>query len=664
MHINFRFGSAGVRGLLPISVLLLITVLIYWPGLSGGFVFDDFGNLVNNPAFAPGAVHDHFRAAIWSSSSGPTGRPISMFTFALQDWFMDPAHGLQPWPLKFVNVLIHVVNGLLIYLITRSVLCFLFEGQKKLTDSDPWLIEPATLALLITAAWLFSPMQLTAVLYVIQRMESLSAFFVLSGLLLYWQGRIRLIAGESGAWWRILVGLLGGTVLAVLAKETGVILPVYAFLLELLVLRGLGERRVKPKLVVLYLLILVVPGIIGVLYTLPGAINGTSYAGRPFDLAERLWTEGRVLVDYLHWIFVPTPNALSLYHDDIPLSTGWLSPWTTALSWMLIVGLISLALWIKKRAPLFSLGVLWFFAGNALVSTYLPLELVYEHRNYLPSLGVFVALFGAIFAWGPKDVARRDLLRTVAVSAVLALIMLNAGLTALRAQIWGNPYRLAYFEETTHPNSPRASYDLARLMMIMAPSPTSRLFQLGVTQMEITAKLPGASLQAEQALIFMAAKNHLKVNTAWWDSLRYKISHRPMSADDVSAIYSLINCETEGACKYTQKAQDELGETVAFAFYRYPLDASVITLYANYAANIAHDFPLAFQLMQQAVKIAPNQFEYWKNLATLQIAADMLDDAQESIGNMHRLNRMGAHDVAIVSIEKLLADKTTSDTNK
>lgn len=659
----------SLRDRLVVAILVFLVIIVYWPGLSGGFIFDDFGNLVDNRALASGGLHAHFWAAVFSSGSGPTDRPLSMLTFAIQAWFT----GLAPWPLKFVNVLLHATNGILIFALTRAILGFIYAG--RFTTSPPivlasatlsgskvrgpchWLICPSTLALFVTAAWLFSPMQLTAVLYVIQRMESLSALFVLAGLLLYWHGRMRLMDGKTGGWWRILVGLLGGTMLAVLAKETGVMLPVYAFLLEWLVLRWRGVAGFEPKLFLLYALILFLPGIAGLLLTLPGALNGSAYEGRPFDMTQRLWTEGRVLVDYLHWLIAPSPNALSLYHDDIRISTGWLSPWTSAASWALIAGLIGFALWFKNRAPLFALGVLWFFAGHALVSTYLPLELVYEHRNYLPSLGVFIALFGLIYAWRPMDPERRALMRTITVSGVAALIALYAGFTALRAQIWGNSYRLAYFEATTHPDSPRASYDLARTMMILAPGTNNSMFQMGFTQMEKTAKLPGASLQADQAMIFMAAKNKLKVEPVWWNALRAKIDRQPPSAEDVGALYSLINCGTNGVCKYTKQDQAELGKTLAFAAVRYPRDGGIITLYANYAANVAHDIPLAYSLMQRAVARAPGNFNYWKNLVTMQIALDDIPEAQASIERMKELNSLGKYNAGISTVENMLLDK-------
>ncbi len=688
---------AIARASLPVLLLLAAGLLVYWPGLSGGYVFDDFGNLVDNPAFAPAALHAHFWHSVWSTHSGPFDRPLSMLSFATQAWFT----GLAPWPLKLGNVLIHLCNGWLVWLLSRRVLGWLEAG---LPAGRRWLVGAETQALLVAAAWLLAPIQLTAVLYVIQRMESLAATFVLLGLLAYWHGRMRLIRGRPHAWGWIWGGLLAGTVLAVLAKETGVMLPAYAFVLEWLVLRGRlatpeappsptprggggregegtvmqpfptpalpaggegvvgasGARRagINP-LVPVFLVVLVIPGVLGLAWLLPGVLSGAAYAARPFTLAQRLLTEGRVMVDYLHWTVLPSPNALSLYHDDIRVSTGWLQPWTTAASWALIAGLLGAALGLRRRAPLFALGVLWFFAGQSLLSTFVPLELVYEHRNYLPSWGVFIALFGLLFAWSPADAERRRTLRLLTVGGLAALVALYGVFTAIRAQIWGNPYRLAYFEATTHPKSPRASYDLGRMMFIMAKGPDSALSQLGMRQMEQGALLPGADLQPLQALVFMAAKNGLPVRSRWWTEMRHTIATTPMSAEDVGALYSLIHCGIDGVCRYTPADLRQLGGVLAFAVQRNPRRADLVTLQANFAANIAHDNPLAYQLMQRAVALSPGTYAYWKNLVVMQTAAGLFADARNVLERMRELDRFGIHRAEIDRLGRELAQKET-----
>ncbi len=660
----------AVAATLVLLAILALGLLVYWPGLAGGYVFDDFGNLVDNTALAQSALHAHFWHAIWSADAGPLDRPLSMLTFAAQMWFT----GMHPWPLKLANVLLHLFNGWLVWLLSVRVLGWLESRAPR-----PWLVAAPTLALLATAAWVLAPIQLTAVLYVIQREESLASAFVLLGLLAYWHGRMRLIDGRRGALAWVWGSLALGTTLAVLAKETGVMLPAYAFVLEWVVLRGAlarptlatpttpttiptpaSSRSGLHPLIPVFVVLLLIPGALGLAWLLPGALNGTAYAARPFTLAERLFTEGRVLVDYLRWIVLPTPNALSLYHDDIRVSTGWLSPWTTLASWAFLAALLGAALALRRRLPLFAFGVLWWFAGQSLLSTFVPLELVYEHRNYLPDWGVFLALFALLFTWSPPDAGRRGTLRLLTVGAVSALIALYGLFTGLRAQVWGNPYRLAYFEATTHPQSPRASYDLGRMMLITAQGTDSTLFQFGMRQMELGALLPGADLQPLQALVFMSAKNGLPIRPRWWAEMHHTIAISPMSAEDVSSLYSLIQCGINGVCRYTPDDLQQLGHVMAFAVQRNPGRADLVTLQANFAANLAHDNPLAYRLMLRAVALDPDQYAYWKNLVVMQIAAGLDGDASQVLERMRELNRFGIHDAQIEKLSQELALKAAA----
>jgi tetratricopeptide (TPR) repeat protein len=609
-----------------------VAVLAYWAGLRGGFVFDDFGNLVDDPRFASAALHAHFWAAVLGGHAGPFDRPLSMLSFALQMRLT----GFDPWPLKFFNLLLHLANGVLIYALSTRVIAMAYRRR-----AEPGLLAPQSLALLVAAAWLLAPIQLTAVLYVVQREEALAAFIVLLGLLGYWHGRMRLIDGRAHAWRWIWGSLALGTLLATSAKETGVMLPAYAAVLEWVVLRGDGDAQ--SRLPWVYLVLLIIPGALGLAWLLPGVLDGAAYATRTFTLQQRLLTEGRVLVDYLHWILAPQPDALSLYHDDLIVSTGWLAPWMTAASWLLLAALFAGALALRRRLPLVSLGLLWFFVGQSLVSTFVPLELVYEHRNYLPSWGVFVAAFGLLAAWRPAQAQARSTLRTLVVTALLALIGMDALFTGIRAQVWSSPYRLAYFEATLHPRSPRAAYDLGRIELMMAQGRQSGLYGLGMQQMAYAAKLPGADLQPWQALIFMAAKQGERVDSTWWAGMRRVIDTTPMSAEDVGALYSLIHCGIDGVCHYDAGDLQQLGAVLALAAQRAPGRAELLTLEANYEANLLHRPPQAYALMQRAVALAPDDYAYWNNLVQMQLAGGLDAQAVAGIERMRELDRFGLH---------------------
>ncbi|MDA8383988.1 MAG: tetratricopeptide repeat protein, partial [Betaproteobacteria bacterium] len=180
--------------------VLAVTAWVYSDGLKGGFVFDDLPNIVQNPAIA----HAHFTLsslaqAALSSHAGPLRRPLASLSFALQ----VASVGLSPFALKLGNLLIHLVNGTLIFLLLRKILAAPRLDGTCQDKCSKWL------PVVVASAWLLAPINLTAVLYVVQRMESMSTLFMLLGLLLYVEGRLRLLRDQPNALLFTLMGLLG-----------------------------------------------------------------------------------------------------------------------------------------------------------------------------------------------------------------------------------------------------------------------------------------------------------------------------------------------------------------------------------------------------------------------------------------------------------------------
>ncbi|MFN4312632.1 MAG: hypothetical protein ACK4FK_18770, partial [Ferrovibrio sp.] len=344
--------------------MLAATAAIYWPGLPGGFYFDDFAQLVLNPfvqieAPSSGAL---LKAAA-SSTSGPTGRPLSMVSFALDYWRLG---GLTPAGFKQINLFLHLINGLLVAWLTSQLL-------RALGAPSPAARQATWLA---AAFWLLNPLHVSTVLYTVQRMTLLSSGFMIAGLLGY------VAARQRGRWAWALASLGLGTGLATFSKENGLLAPAYAAIIEVFVLRfaGLpaGARRA-------YLLLYGVGAVflaatVAVLVADPDWA-ARSYAGRSFSLSERLLTQLRVLAFYQRQALLPDLNAMGLYHDDYPLSKGlWHPPSTAvALAWHLL--LLATSALLRRRAPLAGLGLAWFYVSHLLESTIWPLELVFEHRN-------------------------------------------------------------------------------------------------------------------------------------------------------------------------------------------------------------------------------------------------------------------------------------------
>ena len=216
-------------------------------------------------------------------------------------------------------------------------------------------------------------------------MESLAHTFVFAGLWLYLVGRQRQLAGEGGRWW-IAAGLFGCTALGILSKESAVLLPLYAWLAEAC-MPGAAQIAAKGDLRKLYAAVLWLPLVAGLVWLYRASRRRARSSRAISASAERLLTEARVVLDYLHWTLVPQLRELSLYHDDYVVSRGWCA----AVDAVRAAGdrrAAALAWWLRARRPLVALGMLWFLAAQALTATVIPLELVYEHRNYFASLGV------------------------------------------------------------------------------------------------------------------------------------------------------------------------------------------------------------------------------------------------------------------------------------
>ncbi len=620
--------------------LLCLTATVYWPGLSGGFVFDDFPNLVHNATLPLTSLSlDSLWQTALSNHSGPSRRPLSLLSFGLESYFF----GLNPGIIKTTNLGIHLANGLLVFLLLRHI--FRLSPELKSESTNLFMVSVDTAALITTALWLLAPINLTGVLFAIQRMESLATLFTLVGLIAYLIGRQRMLANRRYGIVITWGGVLGTTALGILAKESAAMLPVYAFILEYVLFRGRdASSRIDRRIWLLFTVVLVVPAILGGIWLLPGIISGDAYANRPFDLGERLWTESRALWSYITWTLFPSPTTLSLYHDAYPLSQGWLNPITTLTSVLGLVAITGAALWLRFRRPLITLGILWFIGGHLLVSTALPLELVYEHRNYLPSLGLLIIVTSIILTRQPHQPA----IKTIRIVLMAGMIGIFGLLTFLRASTWGDPLLLAWTEARNKPQSPRAIYELGHTLTILAPGPSAPQFVLGMKSFEKAAKLPLSGLLPDQALIFLTSKHGLQTQAHWWSRMRSTIKKKPLAAQDITALHSLVVCKINSIC-HLQDSQ--LAQTLEIAVDKNPNQAKILTIYANFAANITHDYLLALELMQRSVALKPRNIQFWNNLITLQIALKQKEFAKNSLERARELNPRGSARATLASLE-------------
>ena len=317
-------------------------------------------------------------------------------------------------------------------------------------------------ALWIAAAWLLAPLLVSTVLYVTQRMAMLSALFVLAGLLGYVVGRERLAEGRRDglAWILASVGLC--LPLATLSKQNGVLLVPLALLVELFFFHA-DEARARRRALRTLAALLGLAAVAGLalVVTTPSSFFD-AYQHRPFSMWERLLTEARVLFDYIgNLLLLPGAAPFGIYHDGYPVSRGLVSPPTTLLAasaWL--AALAASWRWRHTAAGPALFGICFFLVAHLVESTVLPLEIYFEHRNYLPSVGVYLALgYGA-----ERAVSHARSRRLVAVA--IALVPLGfAAITVHRVLIWQSWERMLLAAERAYPDSTRVQTGLATLRM-------------------------------------------------------------------------------------------------------------------------------------------------------------------------------------------------------
>lgn len=407
-------------------------------GLPGGFVLDDFANL-----FGLGQAGDSaLQAAVYlaHAPTGFPGRPISYLSFLAQhaSWPDDPQ------AFKIVNIAVHLVNGMLAYAVVARLMAL--SGQAG----------AASIALIAAGIWLIHPIQVSTVLYVVQRMTELAALFCLCGVLAYLKGRALAAAGRvrhGYAWMSAAVAF--GTPLAILAKENGALLPLYLGVIELTLLARVA-RPARWQAWAAGFLVLPMAALASYIAFSPGALAG--YSIRDFDMAQRLYTEAGILWDYLAKIVLPRPRAFGIYFDDYPVARA---PWESLSTAAALAGwcaALAGAWLMRRKLPFLSFAILWFLAGHVLESTVVPLELYFEHRNYLPLLGPVVFL-----AWAARrlwEAASSRRVRLTYASLGMAGAAALGAVTWVEARTWSDPVRQTVHWAREHPASQRAQYEL------------------------------------------------------------------------------------------------------------------------------------------------------------------------------------------------------------
>jgi hypothetical protein len=532
---------------------LLLAWFVYRPGLHGDFLFDDYANLPALGAYGPVDNAATFWRYITSGSADPTGRPLALLSFLLdaRNW---PA---EPYPFKRTSVLLHLLNGCLLYVL-------LLQLGKYVGTSDSTRRSAAVLG---TALWLLHPLFVSTTLYVVQREAMLPAFFIMLGLAGYVRGHELALSGRIAGIVLASTAIAVCTVLAMLSKANGALLPLFAWIVDAILLkpRSVMHARTSRGMRWVKHCMLVLPSAMLFAYLIYQAIAGMTrgiLAERPWTLGERLLTEPRVVVDYLGLLWFPRPYSTGLFNDSVVVSTGWFTPPGTLPCILAIGALLVFAFAARRQHPALAAAVVFYFAGQLLESTSIPLELYFEHRNYLPAMLMFWPL--ALWLCGralvknnpgpPTHNRAAGGLRGVRIALSILLPLGLAALTYLRADLWGNrdDQALLWGEKNVH--SPRAqayaaqiesarghrTAGIARLQLALIEHPDDIQLALNLVGMKCSA---GTLTQADLEHAKTALRSTLNVGRLgyeWFEQALPAVREKRCSALDLAAVQSLL----------------------------------------------------------------------------------------------------------------------------
>lgn len=410
--------------------IMLVGIWAYAANLNGFFILDDYPNF-----YGLGFIQG-INSAVYYVLNAPAGeRWLSYASYLLH---IDAWQAGNAMPFKRMNVLIHCANTALLYIVLKK---FALQATFSLNRAAiVWIV----------ALWFIHPIHVNAVLYSVQRMTLLAGFFVLLGLW-YQQTVITRFSAKGAAslmqWLLFSVGLAAITVLGVLSKENAILLPALAWFI--LVSSGQGAVFKPWQKLLTY----ASPYLALVAYLV--LAQRLNFGGRNFDMYERLLSQVVILQEYVFKIMVPNGRSFALYYDGFePVRSLWEGRFVGAFLFWVVV--IASALALRKTAPYVVFGLLWFFIGHSLESTIIPLELYFDHRNYLPSVGlILIAVLGfqQLYAYAKQAKARLALL-----VASVAFIVVANGLywQVSEARLWSDKMQFEKAQALKQPHSLRA----------------------------------------------------------------------------------------------------------------------------------------------------------------------------------------------------------------
>lgn len=572
------------RWFLPASLIAAtLPSLLFLLGLHGGFLFDDEPNIINNPAIQMGRLDANgLYSVVFGLQPGGITRVIPTLSFALDYW---RGNGLHPEIFKVTNIAIHALTAFVLAWFFRALLRAASLPEKRASIT----------ALALALAWAIHPLQVSSVLYVVQRMQTLCTLFIVLGLLAYLQGRQAQIEGRSGRIGWLLTIMCW--ILAAGCKEDAILLPAYTLAMELTVLRFNAASPILANRLRKDYLLATLVGAAGFLFVVvPHYWTWDAYPGRDFNTCERLLTQGRVLAMYLWEILLPLPSHMPFYYDWLQPSRGLLHPWTTLPAILLLLALLIAAWRLRTSRPIFALGIFLFFAGHFITSNVISLELAFEHRNQFPLIGIILAAGDLLWLASRSSHFRPE--RIAVIGALLFIVL--ASMTIARARIWDSPLALARNSTESAPHSARAWNSLCLYYYELGggKNPKNPYLDKAIDICSQGAAAAPYSITSLNNLIIFKTRRGMDTR-ADWANLQDRLQHVTLGPENIGIISVLMNNVTNGV----QLDETGLLSSIDIFSKRAPLGPNEYAAIGNFILTQTHQPERAYPYFEHSIQL-------------------------------------------------------------
>ncbi len=431
--------------LFPILLLFILNIIIYANSVNGAWVFDDDPNIVENSNVHMNNLDlESIERAASGMGRKRLDRPLAYLSFGF-NYFLG---GLNTTGYHIVNISIHLITTVFLYMLILKIL-----NLSKI--STRYASRAASIALLTAALWSTHPIHVTSVTYIVQRMASMMSMFYIMAFYFFIMGRTSNFLKLKFVWYFLFIVSF---VMAMATKENAIMLPIAIYIFEILLIKPIDKKNYRYHLLLGSLLIIIVL-LISFYFANPLSII-SGFQNRNFTLTERLLTQPRVLLFYLSLLVYPMTDRFTLIYD-LPVSTSLLSPLTTIPSILFWIVWIAVAIFITKKRPLISFCMLFFLINYLVESSFIPLEMIYEHRNYLPSMTLFL-LFSIGLISFYYDFSEKNLLKFLT-SIFIIVTITGQGISVFKRNvIFEHPLYLWNDNSEKYPNNSRVHTNLGK----------------------------------------------------------------------------------------------------------------------------------------------------------------------------------------------------------